>query len=246
MIVKIDVSDTAKDFQLSIQQVRDLKTVVLNSLVSNFVTNWEQKVRTELKSSRRQYLNAIYVNQLSESTAVVGLNPKSKLARMIEGGASSFDMKIGFAKSGKIKYNKKGEWYINIPFRHATPDAVGESELFSSKIPREIYNISKRNQGSPVTFEQLPKEFQKLKSNPTTGYVHKAPIFQGLVRKEVGATPAEKRGQYMTFRRVSQKSDPDSWIHKGIKAHNFLKRTLDEIDIPTLVNNVTNNFLTNL
>lgn len=246
MIVKVDLTDTAREFDLSIQQSRDLRTVILNSLVSNFVTNWEQKVVRELKSTRRQYLNAIYVNQVDESTVVVGLNPKSKLARMIEEGATPFDMKTGFSKSSKVKLNKKGEWYMNIPFRHATPDAVGESELFSNRIPREVYDIARRNQGAPVTRQQLPSEFRQVGQNPASGYVHRAPIFQGLTRREVGATPTERRGQYMTFRRVSQNSDPKSWIHKGIRAHNFMQRTVGELDVPTLVENVTNNFLTNL
>lgn len=244
--IKIDISDLAGEFQMREVQIRNLRSVILNSLVADFVNKLEHNAINELKSSRRQYLSAIYVNKTSDTTAVVGLNPASKLALMIEGGASSFDMKEGFSKSSKAKYDSKGDWYMSIPFRHATPDAVGESELFSNRIPQEVYDIAKRNQGAPVTRQQLPSEFRQVGQNPTTGYRHRSPIFEGLTRSNVSATSNENRGQYMTFRRVSKNSDPKSWIHKGIQARGFMNKSLINMDIPTLVDNVTNNFLAGL
>lgn len=244
--IKIDISDLATEFRMREMQIRDLKSVILNSLVADFVNKWEHKAMNELKSTRRQYLSAIYINKTSDTSAVVGLNPASKLALMIEGGASAFDMKESFARSNKVKYNENGDWYLNIPFRHATPDAVAESELFSNRMPREIYDLAKRNNGAPLTQQQLPSEFQQRGQNPTSGYQHVSPIFEGLRRTNVSATSNENRGQYMTFRRVSKNSDKGAWIHKGIQAKGLMNKALREMDIPTLVDNVTNNFLAGL
>lgn len=244
--IKIDLSDLTEEFSLKRQQVQELGSNLLDTIVANYVQSWERNVIRDLHGTRRQYLEAIYVDKTDDHNAIVGLNPKSKLALMIEGGASSFDMKEGFKKSSKLKYDSSGNWYLIIPFRHATPGAIGESELFSNKLPQDVYNLAKANQGKGLTKQQLPKEFQTTGVNPTTGYQHKANIFEGLKRVNISSTRNENRGGYMTFRRVSENSDKDSWVHRGFVARNLMQKSLNQLDVPTIVDNVSNNFLKDL
>ena len=60
-------------------------------------------------------------------------------------------------------------------------------------------------------------------------------------------TRSEKKyhGQYMTFRRVSDQSDPNSWIHKGFTAYNLMGKTLDKFPIDTIISNIKEDFLSN-
>ena len=50
----------------------------------------------------------------------------------------------------------------------------------------------------------------------------------------------------MTFRRVSDKSDPNSWIHPGFDARKFMDKALDQTQIPQVVDMVLDNFLSQL
>lgn len=65
-------------------------------------------------------------------------------------------------------------------------------------------------------------------SNRTSGYQHKTDIFAGMVRKEKTYVNAVQN-QYMTWRMVSDRSDPDAWIHPGIEAHHFFDKTAAEL-----------------
>jgi hypothetical protein len=45
------------------------------------------------------------------------------------------------------------------------------------------------------------------------------------------------------MRTVSQLSDPNSWINKGIKQHNLSEEAMKNVDVDTLVNNATDKML---
>jgi ABC-type oligopeptide transport system substrate-binding subunit len=50
-------------------------------------------------------------------------------------------------------------------------------------------------------------------------------IYEGLVK----STKPQHSG-YCTFRRISDKSDDNSWIHKGFSAHKFMEKALQNIE----------------
>jgi hypothetical protein len=52
--------------------------------------------------------------------------------------------------------------------------------------------------------------------------------------------PRESAGMYNVFRRVSDKSDPNSWIHPGFKSKDFLSQVSNKIDeiFPKVLDNV--------
>jgi hypothetical protein len=53
-------------------------------------------------------------------------------------------------------------------------------------------------------------------------------------------TPRESAGMYMIFRRVSRKSDPNSWIHPGFKSINLIDQVQNKMSdiFPKILDNV--------
>jgi hypothetical protein len=104
-----------------------------------------------------------------------------------------------------------------------------------------------------MTTAQLPTQFQTPLIRPEVidragkvfqAYKHKSSIYTGMQRKE--APDKNKHGQYVTFRRVSDLSDPNAWIHTGITAHNFLDRTIQKFDWGRVASDVKLNFTSTL
>lgn len=181
-----------------------------------------------------------------------------RLNNMLENGVGAFDMKKGFQgnPNGKLKTTKDGGWYLTIPFRMASAGALGESEAFSSVLPDEVYQIAKTLKGTSarqtepekgkvfsgtsLKSSDLPSKYQIPKSRAGVSnietqktfdeYVHKTSIYVGLVRNEKTYEKATQ-GSYVTFRRVSSKSDPSSWINRGIVAYNLADKAIKNLDI---------------
>lgn len=137
----------------------------------------------------------------------------------IENGFSSFDMKPGLLNGPKSRPTANGKGRFNtVPFRHYTPQA-NSSISVNLKMPTDVYSQAKRLQRS------MPDENGKMKWGQSldwdappamswTGYTHQSSISQGMYR--IGST---QQTQYLTFRRVSSKSIPNSWIHPGLSAN---------------------------
>lgn len=91
-----------------------------------------------------------------------------------------------------------------------------------------------------VTGGQLTEQQRKA-------YEHKAPLLQGMVRSQKVYEKATQ-GQYHTFRVVSEAgvsptgkrlgSEPNSWIHRGIEARNFMTNAVKEAEIGLLTENI--------
>ena len=62
-------------------------------------------------------------------------------------------------------------------------------------------------------------------------YVYKDAKYEGLVRVKAERSEIEKRGNYFTFRRVSDTSDPNSWWNGGITAKRLMDRALEAAEI---------------
>lgn len=253
--IHVDLSEIVAEFALTGSQAQELGGEIINRVVTEYVSKWENLVNRELKKTRKLYKNAMYVDRVSATEVVFGLAPgQDGLALALEEGKAPFDMKPGFANSSKKKTSLSGGWYLTIPFRYATPDAVAESMVFQNRLPKEIYDIAKNNGGQPVKKSQLPTQYAQLgqrKAIQTAdavipAYTHKAPQYQGLVRIDIASTDKETRGGYFTFRRVSDKSDPLSWINPGFEPRKFMDRALDEAQVFEVADMAIDEFLNQL
>lgn len=231
----IDISDVVESNHLVQEQAEDLKRYVLDRITDEYMMRWNELVDNNLHGTRKEYQKAMFVEQPADGGVIIGLTPReSKMALMIEDGAPPFDEKEGFKRSSKAKNPGTNKWYLTVPFRWATSEAVAESAAFSNKMPDPIQKLVKVAT-KPLVESDLPQEYRGLGQNKTSGYVHKFNVYSGLRRKEVSSTVNETRGQYMTFRRVSENTDPAAFIHPGFSAKRFMEQALDSMELDKVV-----------
>lgn len=254
--LNIDLSEVAAEFSLTAAQSMELSDAIIDRIVVEYTSKWENLVDNNLKGLRNVYKNAMYVDKKSSFEVIFGLREgENGLAIALEEGKSAWDEKPFFEASPKKHRKAIGDgWYLTVPFRHATPEAVAESGVFQSILPKEVYDVAKNNGGRPVSMSQLPEQYRQVGSRKEIAvaggvipeYVHKAPKYLGLVRVNISSTSKERRGGYMTFRRVSDRSDPNSWIHPGFDVHKFMDKALDQADIYTVADMAVDKFLEQL
>lgn len=248
----IDTMDLSRQFDLTKNDVEKIIDTVIKQVVLNFYSLWENEAERGLHSTRNLYISQLKIVDEGRMKGSVVLDyTKNKMVAMLEEGANAFDMKEGFKKSSKVRFNSKGEWYMTIPFRMATPQALGESTLFAGKMPQEVYDIvkqkeqninvsggGKRSKGLDINdLSEVPSKYRLPKTRAGVSvvqtqktfdeYKNKSSIYQGLSKIQDNVT-----GQniYMNFRRVSSNSDVNSWIHTGINAKNFADKALQRLE----------------
>lgn len=260
--INFDLSDVVDEFSLDKDQVNQVSDSVTKALTMEIHRNWVEAAKNNLKSTRNQYIRGLVIADDGRFTNTITLT--GKLNNMVEDGVPAFDMKNGFMKSAKINFTKAGKRYLTIPFRFATPEALGESEAFDSVLPQEIYDIVKdfkpkmtSNDASNVGYDVLkqqdiPEEYRAPKTRKSvmnevlnktfTDYTHKSSIFAGI-QKDMMTYENASQSSYVSFRRVSENSDPMSWIHTGIIQYNLSQQAIDNTDVDMIVNNTVDKIL---
>lgn len=250
--IHIDTQDLANKFNISSKQVEDICDNVAKTLASRYANTLEKTAQRELNQTRSRYIKNIRLIDTGRLEGTVMLDySKDKLIKMIEEGADPFDMKKGFLDSSKVKTTKSGKKYLTIPFRWSTPSAIGEADVFSGAMPTEVYNaVRKMSQNIPVSGGgmrtagldattlsaplSLPQTRQEIQDSRGKilfkEYEHKTSIYQGITQQKDSVTG---QNRYFSFRRVSENSDPDAFIHSGIEQYNLIKKALNNFDQAT-------------
>lgn len=249
--IKIDISDFIRQWKLTTEEASMFAYSVLDEIGVRFADQLRNQAGRELKQTRQEYQRSIYIEKPDDLSIVIGLS--GWLANAVEKGIGPFDLKEGFRNSSKVKLKPAGGWYMTIPFRHGISSTIGDSSIFANIMPGKVYEIAKQklaDRKSQLTIRDLPPEFQIRNVRPEvynrdTGqrfgaYQHKNNIYEGM--KNLGAPG---HSQYVTFRRVSDMSDPMSWIHTGITAHNLFEKTLNDFPIADIISQVKEDFLEN-
>lgn len=248
--INVDTSGLAVEFGLSKEQIQQLITDVITGITKRAAKRWELVASQELGSVRDMYVKSLIVGSEGPYIGYVMLVSKNPLPLMIELGTSAFDMKEGFGKSQKIKIKKGGGWYLTIPFRFATAGALGENQIFSGKLPKKIDKLVKNlAPEQSLKIKDIPKEFQTLKTRgklltPNKEfevYTHKTSIYEGIQKTKLPGS--NRHTQYINFRRVSDKSDANSWIHPGFIAKNFKDKAIKSMDLFKEIDELIEEFL---
>lgn len=171
------------------------------------------------------------------------------LANAVENGWNGGDMKPFLLEGRNAKTTKDGKRYNVVRFRHGTPGTSGRSfapmgavhqshgmsRSDSEQLGRRIHKAAKALSATTSQpgvgtkwGERLDAGLAPKLTNRTTGYKHKTDIFAGMTRQEKTYGRATQN-QYMTFRAVSDNSDPDSWHHPGIIRHDFFGKAAKRI-----------------
>lgn len=191
----------------------ELSPKIVNAIQNSVETSlavikdrWQSEAQHKLHSTLPLYLMGLDFNSILypyEGNAFSGaVQLTGKLPNMLESGFPAFDMKIGFSNSKRRKIKKDGGWYLTIPLRHSTPGAF----MYGNAMPKDIYGVAKKLGNG----ESLHIKGQGDLS--WTGYQRKHNTYDGLTRI-VKSYNNTTQSQYYTFRRVSDKSDPLSWMH---------------------------------
>ena len=233
--IKIEISSIIEEFSLDENQNLMIGTPIIDRVAQEYSYRWKNLIDKELKSSRNEYLRGIFIERVNPTEIIFGLsNRESSLPLSIEEGHGPWNEKPFLLGSLKAKRTKDGKPFLTVPFRHATPQAIAEAGIFSSIMPQDVYQLAK-NSPMPLKRSQLPESQQipgvrkeiNIPGLKVPEYIHKAAKYEGLVRVEASSSENENRGQYMTFRRVSDKSDPNSWFNGGIIAKRLMDRALE-------------------
>lgn len=262
MKIEVDIDDLIQEFSLPKNIADILVANTVDAVTMEIYRNWRLEASNKLTSTRNDYVNGLQIINNNLFSKTIKLN--GVLNNMIERGAAPFDMKIGFARSPKVKYSYKTDkngkvhtsWYLTIPFRLGVPTTIGDNSAFSGIMPEDIYDIvKKRASGVGLKKRDIPAPFNIPKSRAAINipsrsinipeYKHKSSIYEGL-QKVTSAYGKTTQNTYMTFRRVSENSDPNSWIHKGMIAHDFLNKAINATDINTISENTVDKTLANL
>jgi len=181
-------------------------------------SHWESIAQRRLKTTRIDYLLGL---QAAESVSFPDpytgiLTLKGRWPNMLESGFPAYDMKKGFKSGARVKQKKDGGWYQTIPFRHRTPNSSGVA-AGGQAMPQDIYAQARllRGQTPGQKRDRLRgTEVDHAPKTSWTGYQHRSGIYEGMVKNRK-LYNSKIQSSYFTFRRVSDKSDPLSWMHPG-------------------------------
>jgi hypothetical protein len=243
--VVIDITNTINAFRWTEEDAKSFSSYLLDSIAVQYMQKWEEIVDHNLKGTRQAYKSGMHVEKIDEFNLVFTLEGKgeSKLGLMIEAGASPWDMKNYFRQSTKTKKKADGGWFLTIPFKIATSEAIADSSVFAGKMPKPIENIIQK-QDTPLTSSQIPQELRMKDVRAeipsfAPAYEHKSYNYEGLVH-----TTKPGHEGYIMFRRVSDESDPNSWMHRGFQPHNFMEKALEQIHIDEILAQAKKEFIT--
>lgn len=246
----IDTTSIIDQFSLDKRAVDQMLDNVAKEITARYAMKLEQVAQRDLHVSRKRYINNIKVIDDGPLSGTVLLDySKDKLIKMIEEGSGPFDMKEGFLASPKVKVGKNGVKYLTIPYRIATPGAVAESDVFAGVMPKAIYNIIKKKaptidtpgggkRSVGISLKEIPEQFQVKKTRAAIvdnkgnelfkAYENKHSIYEGVAKYVDAATG---QSTYRGFRRVSENSSDEAWIHPGIERYALIYKALSEFNI---------------
>lgn len=173
------------------------------------------EAHTKLQSTSIEYKQAIS-GVIMDGPLQGHVQLDGKFPAMLEKGFGKLDEKRGFAKSPKKKKitrridgrNEPG-WFLTVPFRHKTS---GKGSL-----PTKILKAAKDLNYGEYLNESLVRELGYSPQRSKAGYKWKNSKYDYMIRPVKTYKSGARRGQYVTFRRVSDMSDPKSWQHPGFK-----------------------------
>jgi hypothetical protein len=227
-MIKINL-DTVKsvlqEYDIPTSELNAFTKVVRGEIMFELRNNLILVAKQKLKTSKSDYINSIVLTK-----NVLSLN--GDFANAIESGSQPYDMKVGFENSSKKKRSLSGGWYLTIPFRIGTPSSSGVQS--SAVMTRSIYDQIRAGK-RPDTSNQPPKTRATVSNSSGKiweQYVNKYSVFDGIVQNK---NPITGKSTYNTFRRVSDKSDPNSWIHPGIQAHNLMDEAWKKTEVDKII-----------
>lgn len=202
---------------------------------------WIRLAQARLKTSRADYINGLrqaesFTTRVLGPTTVFEIALVGRMPNNFEFGMASFDMKAvrpGWLGGSKAKTSKSGHKYITIPFRHSISSAANlayTGKAARADLKTELKKVVKtyglNRMIKAATGQVIEGPVKRL---PPKAPVH--PYLRGLTRVQSKTSqPGRGQGQLFTWRVMSEKSRPESWIHPGVAPANLMREVESWID----------------
>ena len=117
-----------------------------------------------------------------------------------------YDLKTAFARSPKAKTSKNGGWYLVIPIKN-------KAKQLRSAYGSNLWNTISHTEFGTTSGQQANiARFQKILMNSDMNNSPLAYQWKSANVTRVQMGNSATRGQYINFRTVSDKSNPNSWL----------------------------------
>jgi hypothetical protein len=210
--------------------IRQYMPQLLVATAESAKNEWAKLASRRLHGTANEYIRGLVVRHRPgiSTVTLTGWLPNA-----IEKGMSPYDIKRGLLASPKAKRDAKGNAYMTVPLPLKAPGS-GERGPSPPVMPWSVYKIASRSpMGSttklPLRLEDIGRR-TRLSADPTkwSAYTWKTSPFSGIHKSPNPSKPGKAR--YNTFRRVSTKSDPSSWIHPGFAARHLADQVVAKVD----------------
>jgi len=197
-VIRVKIS-VPKGLRLKVQQSMKRALTALAMVAHDRVTTLAQE---RLTSSAQDFIHAVSTPVVNDRSFTIKLN--TRLAAMQEQGRKPFDMKVML----------KGRKFVDVPFRHGVPGSTALRPM--SKPDYAVMRAAAKAQGGG-SIVRGPKRMPSGIGSSHTGYTHAASRTGSMLRLTKTYRGSSSSTSYMTFRRMSARSNPASWIHPGFK-----------------------------
>lgn len=195
----------------------------------DYVSGREALPSGEKLRANGEYARSLHLESIQDGYTVFNSSSQSDL---IENGSPAWDFHKVLQTSKKVRRSKAGSLYLIIPFTHATPDTVIVGEA-SSTMPEDIYQEMRQKAQSFISGfstdsgvrrnryqwggRLTERDLERLGYDPSDT---KTQRMVGMVRfgKEVG---------HVTFRVLSEKNKPGSWLMPARKGQHVAQAVSD-------------------
>ena len=207
---------------------------------------WVRLAQERLGTSKEIYINGLRqaesFKMVTTGNTTYEISLVGKMPNDFEFGMPSFDMKTvrpGWLGGGKAKTSKDGSKYVVIPFRHSTTSerfaytgkAKGVTPDLKGQLRKAVKDYGLDRMTRAGTGQVVSGVTARI---PNKAAVHS--YLRGMVRTQTPTAGTTKSGQgrgsstLTTFRIMSEKSDPSSWIHPGLKPANLVAEVETWVD----------------
>lgn len=206
---------------------------------------WGRIAQARLNTSRDSYVNGLRQAEsfkqidLGSGGVMFEVSLVGEFPNNLEFGMGSFDMKAvrpGWLGGSKAKTGKDGKKYVVIPMRKSVSNsprfadtgkaaAVGLKAQLRTAV--KAYGLDRMIKSG--TGQVVEGVTGRIPNNATD--VH--PYLKGLTRTQTatkGSLGMRGSSTLTTFRIMSEKSNPSSWIHPGLKPANILPEVESWVD----------------
>lgn len=252
--IRVDINQFLPEFLELMQKVQGADVfpqtlAAFNQIAIMYQSTWRQYAggapipgTPRVINSRGDYIRSIQVDLSGDTEKVVYSDSPSH--RYIESGHGEVDLKPGLLSGAKAKTSKEGLPYNIVHFRHGVPGTLPSNK----PMPLNIHYLMqkeerKAQQQKQTTLSQIrarnPRQYQwrarlgqagprRTKQTSMGSYTWKAGQYSGMVRLQT-STGRAKSSQYITFRAVSTKSDPKSWIVPAVEGIPIRQTVVDTV-----------------